>query len=121
MNLHTWIGEQLVTDFGARLADLPRLSHDAVEVRFDTGLVMQIRYPNLDEYSLRWHYRERTLGIDTAPLHPELESFPNHLHDGEGGLRTDRATCPGRPAWDNLQPLITRLLSDPWLENAAAA
>lgn len=116
MNLHTWIGEQLITDFGERLADLPRQSHDAVEVRFDTGLAMQIRYPDPDEYSLRWQFRGRTLGIDTAPLHTDIETFPNHLHDREGCIVADPLTRPGRPAWENLQPLIARLLDDPWLE-----
>ncbi|MBI5461585.1 MAG: hypothetical protein HY941_05290 [Gammaproteobacteria bacterium] len=120
MTLHTQIGEQLVTEFGERLADLPHATHDALDVRFDTGLALQIRYPNLDEYSLRWSYRERTLGIDTAPLHAEIDSFPNHLHDHDGQIRADRHTRPGRPAWDNLRPLIAALLLDPWLNNASS-
>ena len=118
MNLHTMISEQIITDFGERLADLPVQNQDAIEIRFDTGMVLQIRYPNLDEYSLRWTYRERTLGIDTAPVHTELETFPNHLHDGEGRIRSDRLTRPGQPAWDNLHPFITTILGDPWLDKA---
>jgi hypothetical protein len=115
MSLHSILSEQLITDFGERLVDLPRLNHDALEVRFDTGLILQIRYPNIDEYSLRWSFKERTLGIDTAPLHPDLDSFPNHLHDSEGRIVSDRLTRPGRPVQDNLHALIVALLDDPWL------
>ena len=118
MNLHSAISDQLINDFGERLVDLPRLNHDALEVRFDTGLILQIRYPNIDEYSLHWSFRDRTLGIDTAPVHPQLDSFPNHLHDSAGRILPDCLTRPGQPVWDNLQPLITALLNDPWLEQS---
>lgn len=118
MSLHNSISDQLITDFGERLVDLPRLNHDALEVRFDTGLILQIRYPNLDEYSLRWTFQERTSGIDTAPLHPDLDSFPNHLHDSEGRIASDPLTRPGQPAHENLHRLITTLLVDPMLKAA---
>lgn len=116
MSLHVAIEERLIDVFGARLAAPPRQTLDALEIQFDTGVVMQIRYPDVDEYSLHWHYNERTLSIDTAPLHSELDSFPNHLHDRDGHIVADPFTRPGRPAWENLQPLIVRLLEDPWLE-----
>lgn len=118
MSLHAEIEERLVSEFGERLTAPPRETLDALEAQFDTGLVLQIRYPDPDEYSLRWQYDERTLGIDTAPLHSGLDSFPNHLHDREGRVVADPLTRPGRPAWENLQPLIARLLEDPWLEAA---
>lgn len=116
MSLHSAISEQLITDFGERLTDLPMLNHDALEVRFDSGLVLQIRYPNLEEYSLLWQFNARTLTIDTAPVHAELASFPNHLHDSEGRITADPLTHPGRPVWENLHALVSTLLNDPWLE-----
>ncbi len=119
MSPHNAISEHLITDFGERLVDLPLLNHDALEVRFDTGLVLQIRYPNRENYSLRWSYNERTLGIDTAPLHLQLASSPNHLHNSEGQVVADPLTRPGQPVWDNLHALVTALLSDPWLEAAS--
>lgn len=116
MSLHADIEEQLINAFGERLTAPPRQTLDALEAQFDTGLVMQIRYPDLDEYSLRWTYGEHALGIDTAPLHKDLDSFPNHLHDRDGRVVADPITRPGRNAWENLQPLITRLLENPWLD-----
>lgn len=117
MSLHVDIEARLIATFGARLTAPPRQALDALEIQFDTDLVLQIRYPDADEYSLRWHYRERVLGIDTAPLHSGLDSFPNHLHDRDGRIVADRFTRPGLPAWENLQPLIARLLEDPRLES----
>ena len=116
MLLHEMLVDALVSDYGERLLAVPQLNHDALEVRFDTGLILQIRYPNLDEYALDWEFGGRRLQLDTAPLHHGLASFPNHLHDRDGRVVADPFTQTGRPAWENLHPLIARLLDDPWLE-----
>ena len=41
---------------------------------------IDIRYPNLKEYSFHWRGRNKVIRIDTAPHHINLRSYPRHIH-----------------------------------------
>lgn len=61
----------------------------------------------------QWRFDEDELRIDTAPLHPELSTFPHHLHDSQGNLHSDLLTVPGRSPWDNIRAVLDVVLKEP--------
>jgi len=116
MNPLPEIAERLIEHYGQRLRDAPTLAHDALTVLFDNDVVLELRFTGAGEYSLRWQHNDRMFVIDTAPLHPELATFPNHLHVPDGGLRPDPLTQPGEAPWDNVRAVVERVLDDPLLQ-----
>lgn len=118
MSLHLMLKGQIEEHYAGQLEKEPQLRQDALQLQLDTGLIMEVRYLNNEEYSLQWLWGDAELRIDTAPLHKGLRTFPNHLHDAEANLRPDTVTVPGRDPWENVRQLIDRLLQDPLLESA---
>lgn len=116
MSIHHLLKEQIVALYSEQLDIEPQLKQDALQIKFDSGLALEIRYLNRNEYSLQWLWGDAKLCIDTAPLHSELTTFPNHLHDADDNVRPDTVTRPGREPWDNVRLLIDRLSLDPLLE-----
>lgn len=116
MNLLPDISARLVDEFGERLLGEPQLAHDALTAQFDTGVALELRFAAASEYSFRWHFGDVSLAIDTAPVHPALATFPNHLHGPDGAPRPDPLTHPGRTPWDNVRAVVERVLADPLLE-----
>ena len=117
---HLYLKAQLEASYRDHLEDEPQLLQDALIARFDSGLILEIRIASANEYAYRWLWGEAELGIDTAPLHRGINTFPNHLHDADGQVRNDPVTQPGHAPWDNLRTLIDALLSDPLLESSPA-
>ncbi len=118
MNPLPEIADRLIERYGGRLHDAPALAHDALTATLDNGVALELRFAGAEEYSLRWQHDGRVFAIDTAPLHPELATFPNHLHAPDGGLHPDPLTQPGRAPWDNVRALVERVLDDPLLERS---
>jgi hypothetical protein len=112
MTLHAQLVDAIVHHCGERLAQPPQLTQDALTLEFDSGMLMQLRFASAEEYSIHWRFGDRELRIDTAPLHPQLASFPNHLHDADGVVRADTLTQPGRAPWENLRAVLDSLLGD---------
>lgn len=113
MNIHLDLARSIETRFAPHLATLPDLKQDALVTTFTNGVTLLIRYAAADAYSLRWHLGERELAIDTAPVHPELATAPNHLHTADGEVVADPLTRCGADPWDNVRALIEALLRDP--------
>ena len=101
--------------FAGDLARPVELKQDALIVQLRNDVVIELRFAARDEYAINWRWGDAELRIDTAPLHADLETFPNHLHDADGGLRPDVITRPRRAAWDNVRSVIEALLVDPLL------
>lgn len=118
MNPLPEIAEHLIEHYGERLHDAPVLAHDALTATLDNGVILELHFAGAEEYSLRWQHDGRVFAIDTAPLHPGLATFPNHLHAPDGTLHPDPLTQPGRAPWDNVRALVERVLSDPLLQQA---
>ncbi len=116
MSLHLELKQNIESYYSDQLA-VVQLRQDAIQLRFDMGLVMELRYLNHNEYSLQWLWGEAELRIDTAPLHKHLATFPNHFHDADSNLHPDKITVPGRDPWENVRQLIDHLLQDPLLES----
>lgn len=113
MSLHPALCDALTTRFASRLAAAPRLHLDALVLTLDNGVALTIRYAADDAYSLCWTHDGRHFGIDTAPLHRGLATFPNHYHDGDGRLLADPHTDPANPPAENVSRLIEALLALP--------
>lgn len=113
MNLHFPLKEKIESRYAGRLSGAILLKQDALLMTLDNGVVLELRYPNREEYSIAWQWGDAGFCIDTAPLHHELKTFPNHLHDVDGSVREDPLTVPGREPWENIDAVLGTLLVDP--------
>jgi hypothetical protein len=115
MSLHLELGSAIDTAFADDLDSPVEQKQDAMIVHLKNGVTLNVRYAAADAYSLRWTYGDAVSGIDTAPLHRGLATFPNHFHDAGGRIVADPITRPDAPPEDNLHRLIRALLDDPML------
>jgi len=115
MSLHIELASAIESAFIDRLQAPVEHKQDALIVRLDNGVMLTVRYAAADAYSLRWVCGDVELGIDTAPLHRELATFPNHLHDATGRARVDPLTRSEDAPADNVARVIRALLADPML------
>ena len=119
MSLHTELLDYVERAHEGALLAPARLSQDALNLVLRNGVVLTVRYAAPDAYSLRWrtspHADGVELGIDTAPVHPQLETTPNHLHRADGSIAADPLTDPRRSPQDNLGRVIEVLGRDPQL------
>ena len=115
MSLHLELGATIDTVFGDVLDSPAEQKQDAMIVRLKNGVTLHVRYAAADAYSLRWIHDDAESGIDTAPLHPDLATFPNHMHAADGRIVADPITRPDASPEDNLHRLIRALLDNPML------
>lgn len=117
MSLHLELGAAIEAAFGGELDAPVELKQDAMIIRLRNGVTLNVRYAAPDAYSMRWTYGDGDveIGIDTAPLHPGLATFPNHFHVADGGVVPDPITRSGASPQDNLQKLVRALLDNPLL------
>lgn len=115
MSLHLELGKAIEHAFSNDLDGAIEHRQDALSVRLRNSVTLEVRYAALDAYSFRWVCGELESGIDTAPLHPGLATFPNHFHDAANRVVADPITRPDAAPEDNLTRLIRALLDDPML------
>ncbi len=115
--VHNALKEAIDVQFAEAITEPTELCQDALLVRLNNGVVIELRIASAEEYSIGWRWGDSELRIDTAPLHPQLATFPNHLHNGEGQLLPDPLTHPGRDLWDNVHSVIMALIDDPILQS----
>lgn len=116
MSLHLELKERIESCYGDQLPAGVELKQDALQLQFDSGLVLELRFASAEEYAFNWVWGDAELRIDTAPLHPALKTYPHHLHDADEMLRDDPLTQPGALPWDNTRRVIDALLQDPLLQ-----
>lgn len=123
MSLHFELGSSIDSTFADELAAPVEQKQDALIVRLANGVALTVRYAAPDAYSLRWVYGDSDVesGIDTAPLHPELATFPNHFHHADGRVAADPLTRPDAAPGDNLHRLVRALIDDPLLGTRGSA
>jgi hypothetical protein len=119
--LHATLKEALDREFAAAMLEPAELCRDALLVRLRNEVTVELRMPNASEYSIGWRWGDAELRIDTAPLHCELATFPNHLHDSAGQVRADPLTDPRDEPWVNVRAVLAALLEDPLLDRPRAA
>ena len=116
MSQHLDLAAQIEEHFGPHLETPVDVKYDALIARFSNGVTLEARIATTDTYTIAWAWGEAELRIDTAPLHPELATRPNHLHAADGRLCADPLTRIDASPWDNLQHVITTILDDPLLD-----
>lgn len=82
---------------------------DAIIVQLANGVTLTIHYAASDAYSLNWSHPGGSASIDTAPVHHDLATFPNHLHLVDGTVVADPITDPSDTPRTNLSRLIHTL------------
>lgn len=115
MSLHLELVSAIEADFEQDLDAPIEQKQDALIVHLKNGVTLNVLYAAPDAYSLHWSYGEAQSGIDTAPLHSGLATFPNHFHDANGHVVADPITRPDASPQDNLHALIHALINDPML------
>jgi hypothetical protein len=113
--LHATLKDALDREFAAALLEPVELCRDALLVRLRNEVTIELRMSDASEYSIGWRWGDAELRIDTAPMHRQLSTFPNHLHDSDGTLRADPLTRPGDEPWNTVRSVIAALLEDPLL------
>jgi hypothetical protein len=116
-HLHLELALALEEHFGEHLEGAVDVRQDALLGRFQNGVSLEVRYAAVDAYALEWTWGEARFILDTAPLHPQLGTFPNHLQDAAGQVVNDPLTRCGAVPWDNLRVVVAAILTDPLLEN----
>lgn len=115
MILHPDLATRLDERFGTRFEAPVELKLDALLLRLDNGVILEARIAAPDAYAIAWVWGDAELRIDTAPVHPELATFPHHVHGADGRLRADPLTVCGADPFDNLVRVVDALLEDPLL------
>lgn len=116
MSLHLELRDLLTKHFGTRMTGDVSLKQDSLAAPLDNGVHLEIRFASPEHYSLEWRHEAHVQRIDTAPTHPKLATSPNHWHRVDGTVVADPLTQPGAAPWDNLQKVVTALLTNPELE-----
>jgi len=114
MNINLDLEEKIKHYYKGKIENI-ELKQNALIVNFDNGLIVDLRYLNRHEYFISWHSGDKHWQVDTAPLHKELRTFPNHMHDDKGAIVEDPLTHPGASAWDNMHCLLDAILKSPAL------
>jgi len=118
-HLHLDLAQALEEHYGEHLEDAVEVRQDVLLARFHNGVGLEVRYAAADAYALQWTWGEAQLTLDTAPIHPQLATRPNHLHDAAGQIVADSLTRCGAEPWDNLRAVVDAILADPLLETRA--
>ncbi|WP_051460248.1 DUF6516 family protein [Pseudogulbenkiania sp. MAI-1] len=111
--------DAIIDDYGETLAGDIILYQDAISLELLNGTLLEIKAASNSEYSFIWKYQGHVLRLDTAPLHPDLSTYPHHLHDSDGMVRPDPITTPGQPLRQNVRLLLGALNLDPLLGHRA--
>lgn len=115
MSLHLELGSAIEQAFKNDLDGPVEHKQDVMTFRLNNGVALEVRYAAADAYSLRWTHGGAEAGIDTAPLHRGLATFPNHLHHAVNGIVADPITRPDALPEANVCELVRALLENPLL------
>lgn len=116
MMLHLQLKEQIEKGFAVHLNKGIVMLQDALQLSLANGVELEIRYYNPAEYSLRWVWGDAESRIDTAPLHPNLTTSPNHFHNMAGQVVDDPLTVHGAEPWNNVRALLDTLIQNPAID-----
>ena len=85
----------------------PLILRDRIRLLFIDESFMDIRYPLDHDYSFHWQRKRELYRINTAPNHPEIETFPRHIHaKEEENITPDTITSLNNPPEENLRQVL---------------
>lgn len=104
-SIHEKLVELLGDELSSFIEGEPQFLYDGVKAKLKAGPDLQIIYPTEEEYLFSWEQDGLELKIDTAPLHKELPTFPNHFHRGNE-IEADTITSVKNSPEENLKKVI---------------
>ena len=104
-SIHERLVDILTGDLSSHLEGEPEFLYDGIKANIKTGIKLQIIYPENNEYMFAWEKDTVQYRIDTAPLHKELKTSPNHFHSG-GEVKNDDLTGIKKSPEENLKSVI---------------
>ena len=104
-SIHERLLEVLNGELSSHLEGEPEFLYDGIKANLKTGVKLQIIYPATDEYLFSWEKDGVTCRIDTAPLHKELKTSPNHFHSGDE-IKNDELTSLKKSPEENLKSVV---------------
>ncbi len=108
-SIHERLVDVLNGELSSHLEGEPEFLYDGIKANLKTGVKLQIIYPATDEYLFSWEKDGVTCRIDTAPLHKELKTSPNHFHSGDE-IKNDELTSLKKSPEDNLKSVVEFIL-----------
>jgi len=97
-------------EFGDIVVEAKLLHGVRLRLRLSDGSILDVLYPKLDKYSFNWRQKGRTFRINTAPHHPEVASFPRHLHyETEERIVEDTVTAFSASPEENFRRVLERM------------
>jgi len=95
------------SEFRDILKQEPLILRDRIRLLFIDESFMDIHYPVDHDYSFHWQRKRELYRINTAPDHPEIETFPRHIHAGEEeNITSDTITSLNNPPEENLRQVL---------------
>lgn len=104
-SIHEKLVDLLTGELSSHLEGEPEFLYDGIKVNIKTGIKLQIIYPGADEYVFAWEKDAVSYRIDTAPVHMDLDTAPNHFHEGNE-VKNDELTSLEKSPEDNLKSVI---------------
>jgi hypothetical protein len=92
--------------FGNVLKSPAEVKSDGLLLQFKDGSGLELHYPDKKEYSFSFLRNDKLFIIDTAPVHGELETFPNHIHNFDGKLIKDEITSINNEPAKNIENFL---------------
>lgn len=94
-------------EFPSLLREEPVVLPDRLRLVLVDGSFLDVRYPTPMKYSFHWQAKDRSVRINTAEHHPDLASFPRHIHLGEEDFVPDNLTQLENSPEQNLRNVLS--------------
>jgi hypothetical protein len=96
------LSDLIKREFSDLIRSDPIIMETRIRIHLKDDSFIDIRYPINTDYSFHWQREKETIRINTAPDHPEIETFPRHLHKGKE-VKADNITEIGLLPEENLR------------------
>ena len=106
------LAELARSEFPSLLKEGPVLLPDRLRLLLVDGSFLDVRYPALNKYSFQWQAKNRFVRINTAEHHPNLPTFPRHIHLDERTVAADTLTKLENSPEENLRSVLSWVRSE---------
>jgi len=99
-------------EFSSLLGGDPILLPDRLRLVLVDDSFLDVRYPTRTKYSFHWQTRDRSVRINTAEHHPDLPTFPRHIHLDERTAVADNLTRLENSPEENLRSILSWIMRE---------
>ncbi|MFX1326143.1 MAG: DUF6516 family protein [Promethearchaeota archaeon] len=89
-------------EFSDIIKSKPLVIETKLRIFLIDGSFIDVRYPIDTDYSFHWERKGDITRVNTAPDHPEVKTFPRHIHQGES-VKEDTITDLSLSPEENLR------------------